>query len=115
MKDFTDRYTTDLLGDPPRRGRPPSGKAKPAAQRMREYRARLKAEAPEALFSDISEWCIQWLTREEINDRTYFDKTKAEIIETALKEAVRLRLVVPIGDIGEPIYREMSKVRKSGG
>lgn len=41
MKDSNDKQTLDLL-DKPRRGRPPTGKAKTQAQIQREYRQRKK-------------------------------------------------------------------------
>lgn len=41
-KDSHDLHTLDFL-QPARRGRPRKPDAKPVAQRMREYRARLKA------------------------------------------------------------------------
>lgn len=42
MKDPHDKSTRDLI-DKPRRGRPPTGKAKTQAQIQREYRARKKS------------------------------------------------------------------------
>lgn len=42
MKDPHDKATRDLI-DKPRRGRPPTGKAKTQAQIQREYRARKKS------------------------------------------------------------------------
>ena len=42
MKDPHDKATLDLI-DKPRRGRPPTGKAKSQAQIQREYRARKKS------------------------------------------------------------------------
>lgn len=45
MKDPHDKATRDLI-DKPRRGRPPTGKAKSQAQIQREYRARKKAQIP---------------------------------------------------------------------
>lgn len=42
MKDPNDKATRDLI-DKPRRGRPPTGKAKTQAQIQREYRARKKS------------------------------------------------------------------------
>lgn len=47
MKDASDAFTVDLLGEVPRRGRKPSPDAKSAAQRMREYRARRRLELQE--------------------------------------------------------------------
>jgi Tfp pilus assembly protein PilF len=43
MKDLADNTTRDLI-DSPRRGRPPTGKAKTNAQVQKEYRQRKKAE-----------------------------------------------------------------------
>lgn len=115
MRDFTDRYTADLLGDPPlaRRGRPPKPDAKSAAQRMRDYRARLKAAASsDSLLSEHAQWCIRWLTSQD-SGAVYVGKTNLEIIEIALTEAVRLRLVWPVGDM-EPLYRQKPVKRKAG-
>ena len=41
MKQACDKFTRDMI-DAPRRGRPRKPNAKSAAQRAREYRARLK-------------------------------------------------------------------------
>jgi hypothetical protein len=44
MKDHEDKFTNDLLGDRPKRGRKPKPDAKSAAQRAKEYRMRQKEE-----------------------------------------------------------------------
>lgn len=54
MKDAHDTSTADMHPTPPRRGRPPTGKAKSAAQRKREQRRR-DATNP------VQEWSMERL------------------------------------------------------
>lgn len=61
MKDPHDKATRDLI-DKPRRGRPPTGKAKSQAQIQREYRARKKAQllAQPAPLGDRARLLLVW-------------------------------------------------------
>ena len=54
MKDAHDTSTADMHPTPPRRGRPPTGKAKSAAQRKREQRERDRTRP-------VEEWTLETL------------------------------------------------------
>lgn len=74
MKDPHDKATRDLI-DKPRRGRPPTGKAKTQAQIQREYRQR-KKEQLKALSGPLT----HHLTGEPLNQLPFsFALTVAEI------------------------------------
>ncbi|WP_133716014.1 hypothetical protein [Methylocaldum gracile] len=51
MKDQADNQTSELFPAPRRRGRPSTGQAKTASERMREYRLRKKADGVEKSLS----------------------------------------------------------------
>lgn len=60
MKDPNDKTTRDLI-DKPRRGRPPTGKAKSQAQIQREYRQRKKDAPPQpAPLGDRARLLLVW-------------------------------------------------------
>ena len=56
MKDAHDTSTADMLPTPPRRGRPPTGQAKSAAERKREQRKKDRMRP-------VAEWSMETLLR----------------------------------------------------
>lgn len=82
MKDQTDNKTLDLVGEKRGRGRPRDPNAKSAAQRQRDYLARLKESGKAVISVDLPLEVIQAVDKYI----EFKDMTRGQAIEKALRD-----------------------------
>jgi|GEM_PF-2958235 predicted RNase H-like nuclease (RuvC/YqgF family) len=122
MRDLADNQTTELFPDPRRRGRPSTGQAKSAAERMKAYRARKKEEGILPKVSDL----VPELRKDSIvTENSEIEQLTAEVealekrnLELQMKvdaeHAKALRVQTLESEIGR-LKAELSEQRKANG